>query len=136
MALALLSAAAGTGAHHSTSIFEWGTERMIEGTVDEFQWSQPHGFIWLKVSGKGGKLVPWGFEGMSPSWLGRHAWTSRSLTAGQRITVTFYPLKDGRPGGFFVRVRFADGRVLEGLPEGQGRVPPLASQRSPQSPGG
>jgi hypothetical protein len=64
---------------------------------------------------------------MSPSWLGRHDWTSRSLTAGQKITLTYYPLKDGRHGGFFVRVKLPDGRTLEALPEGSPRVPPLAS---------
>lgn len=112
-------------AHHSTSIFEWGKEAQVEGTVDEFQWSQPHGFIWLKVPGQGDSADQWGFEGMSPSWLGRHQWTSRSLTAGQKIVVTYYPLKDGRRGGFFVRVRLPDGRTLEALPEGQPRLPPL-----------
>jgi uncharacterized protein DUF6152 len=129
IAVTLVGAAASVGAHHSTSIFEWGQERVIEGTVEEFQWSQPHGFIWLNVPGETGKAVQWGFEGMSPSWLGRHEWTSRSLAAGQKITVTYYPLKDRRPGGFFVRVKLPDGRTLEGLPEGPTRLPPLASAR-------
>ena len=126
---ALVTVGTFASAHHSTSIFEWGQERVIEGTVDEFQWSQPHGFIWLKVNGDGGEVVQWGFEGMSPSWLGRHEWTSRSLAAGQKITLTYYPLKDRRPGGFFVRVKLPDGRTLEGLPEGPTRLPPLASAR-------
>jgi Family of unknown function (DUF6152) len=129
-ALALIGAAASAVggfalAHHSIAVFEWGKEVHIEGTVGEFQWSQPHGFIWLKVPGAGGKTDQWGFEGMSPSWLGRHDWTSHSLTPGQKVVVTYYPLKDGRKGGFFVRVKLPDGKTLDGLPEGQTRVPPL-----------
>jgi hypothetical protein len=112
-------------AHHSTAIFEWGTEKQVAGTVEEFQWTQPHGFIWLDVSGNAGKSEQWGFEGMSPSWLGRHNWTSRSLSAGEKIRVTYYPLKDGRRGGFFVRVELPGGKTLQALPDGPVRVPPL-----------
>jgi uncharacterized protein DUF6152 len=124
----LLAATLGSSvrAHHSTAIFEWGKEAQVEGTVEEFQWTQPHGFIWLKVHGDSGKVEQWGFEGMSPSWLGRHDWTSRSLTAGEKISLTYYPLKDGRNGGFFVRVTLPGGRTLQALPEGAVRVPPLS----------
>jgi hypothetical protein len=128
--LAGVAALACTGsawAHHSIAVFEWGDEAIIEGTVDEFHWSQPHGFIWLSVPGNNGKVEQWGFEGMSPSRLGRHSWTSRSLVSGQKITLTYYPLKDGRHGGFFVRVTLPGGKTLEGLPDGQPRLPPLAS---------
>jgi hypothetical protein len=103
-------------AHHSTAMFEWGKEKKLEGTIDKFEWTQPHSFIWINVPGKDGKMQTWGLEGMSPSWLGRHDWSSRSLKAGEKISVDFYPLRDGRSGGFFVRVKTADGRTLEGLP--------------------
>jgi hypothetical protein len=117
-------------AHHSTAMFEWGKERSIEGTIDKFQWTQPHAFIWLKVPGKGGKVEQYGFEGMSPSWLGRHEWSSRSLNVGEKVSLTYYPLRDGRQGGFFVRVKQADGKTLEALPGGPGRGPPPPSAAS------
>jgi Family of unknown function (DUF6152) len=127
IALALVTAAVSAGAHHSTLMFEWGKERVVEGTVNEFQWTQPHGFIWLSVPGARGKVEQWGFEGMSPSWLGRHDWTRHSLEPGQKVTVTYYPLKDGRRfAGFFVRVELPGGKRLEGLP-GPGRLPSLSS---------
>jgi hypothetical protein len=107
-------------AHHSTAMFDWGKEKVIEGTVDSWQWTQPHTFIWLNVAGKGGKTEQWGLEGMSPSWLGRHGWDKRSLKTGDKVKVAIYPLRDGRNGGFAVRVSFADGRVLEQLPQRRG----------------
>jgi hypothetical protein len=64
---------------------------------------------------------------MSPSWLGRHEWSSRSLKAGEKVTLDYYPLRDGRKGGFFVRVKTPDGKTLQGLPGGPGRGPPPAS---------
>ena len=103
-------------AHHSTAMFEWGKEKKLEGTIDKFEWTQPHTFIWVNVPGKGGKVEQWGLEGMSPSWLGRNKWSSKSLKAGDKITVDYYPLRDGRHGGFFVRVSLPDGRTLDALP--------------------
>jgi len=125
LAAALLGFTA--SAHHSTAMFEWGKEKQLEGVIDKFQWTQPHAFIWLKVPGKNGKEQQFGLEGMSPSWLGRHHWNSRSLQVGQKVTIDYYPLRDGRPGGFFVRVKTADGKLLEGLPGGPGRGPPPPS---------
>jgi hypothetical protein len=114
-------------AHHSTAMFDWGKEKKLEGTIDKFQWTQPHTFIWVKVAGKSGKEQQFGLEGMSPSWLGRHEWSSHSLKAGEKVNIDYYPLRDGRPGGFFVRVTTPDGKVLEALPGGPGRGPPPAS---------
>lgn len=107
-------------AHHSTAMFEWGHEVTLEGTVDKFEWTQPHTFIWFMVSSKDGKDVQWGLEGMSPSWLGRNGWNKHSLKHGDKIKMVIYPLRDGRKGGFTVRVTFADGKTLEELPQ---RVP-------------
>ncbi|MEJ1962014.1 MAG: DUF6152 family protein [Gammaproteobacteria bacterium] len=104
------------GAHHSTAMFEWGKEKKLEGTIDKFQWTQPHTFIWVNVPDKGGKVQQWGFEGMSPSWLGRHEWNSHSLQSGQKVSIDYYPLRDGRTGGFFVRIKTPDGKTLEALP--------------------
>ena len=103
-------------AHHSTAMFEWGKEKKLEGTIDKFEWTQPHTFLWLKVPGKSGKTETWGLEGMSPSWLGRNKWSSHSLKAGDKVKIDYYPLRDGRTGGFFVRVILPDGTTFEALP--------------------
>jgi hypothetical protein len=103
-------------AHHSTAMFEWGTEKKLSGTIEKYQWTQPHTFIWIVVSDKSGKTREWGLEGMSPSWLGRRGWGLHSLSAGEKVSLVYYPLKDGRTGGFYVRVITADGRTLEALP--------------------
>lgn len=103
-------------AHHSTAMFEWGAEKKLSGTIERYQWTQPHTFIWLVVSDKSGKTQEWGLEGMSPSWLGRRGWGLHSLNAGDKVSLVYYPLKDGRTGGFYVRVITADGKTLEALP--------------------
>jgi len=104
-------------AHHSTAMFEWGKEVVLEGRVDKFEWTQPHTWTWFMVPGKDGKEVQWGLEGMSPSWLGRNGWTKHSLNPGDKVKMVIYPLRDGRNGGFTVRVTFADGKTIEELPQ-------------------
>jgi hypothetical protein len=49
---------------------------------------------------------------MSPNYLARRGWTKTSLQAGDKITVTFRPLKDGRPGGMFMTGKLETGKVL------------------------
>jgi hypothetical protein len=103
-------------AHHSTAMFEWGKEKTIAGTIERYEWTQPHTFLWVFVPRAQGKTQEWGLEGMSPSWLGRRGWSRHSLAPGDKINVVYYPLKDGRPGGFYVRVTTPDGHTLEALP--------------------
>lgn len=103
-------------AHHSTAMFEWGTEKTLSGTIEKYQWTQPHTFIWIRVPGKAGSTREWGLEGMSPSWLGRRGWNLHSLNSGDKVSIVYYPLKDGRPGGFYVRVTAPDGKTLDALP--------------------
>lgn len=120
LASAAVFAATSASAHHSTAMFEWGKEKTIDGTIDKWEWTQPHTFVWLVVPGSGGKAQQWGFEGMSPSWLGRRGWNGHTLTHGDKVKIGYYPLRDGRQGGFFVRVTLPDGKVLQALPSGGG----------------
>jgi len=117
LSLAAALAATSASAHHSTAMFEWGKEKSIDGTIDKWEWTQPHTFVWLVVPGSGGKVQQWGFEGMSPSWLGRRGWGLHSLARGDKVKLVYYALRDGRNGGFYVRVTLPDGRTLEALPQ-------------------
>jgi hypothetical protein len=104
-------------AHHSTAMFEWGTEKSLSGTVERYEWTQPHTFLWVIVPRTGRTTQEWGLEGMSPSWLGRRGWSRHTLNAGEKVMIVYYPLKDHRPGGFYVRVVTPDGHTLLALPQ-------------------
>ncbi len=115
--LALVRAAS---AHHSTAMFEWGKETALSGTVKEYQWTQPHTFLWVIVDRGQGKMQEWGLEGMSPSWLGRRGWNRHTLSPGDKVSIVYYPLKDHRPGGFYVRIKLPNGRTIDALPQRNG----------------
>ncbi len=112
-ASALVSASA--FAHHSTAVFDMDKTVEITGTVQDFQWTNPH--TWTNVSVEGGAAAGiYGLEGMSPNYLGRNGWTKHTLKPGDKITFAVHPLKDGRKGGFMVSAKFPDGTVLYNLP--------------------
>ena len=64
-----------------------------------------------------GAVETWGIEGMSPNYLGRRGWTKNSLKPGDKVSIVVRPMRDGSPGGMFVRATLADGRELR--PTGQ-----------------
>jgi hypothetical protein len=110
VASALLATAAPVLAHHSTAMFEWGKELpMKHVTVERWEWTNPHTYLYVHdASGQ-----KWAFEGMSPNHLVRFGWSKRSVAPGDQIDLTYYPLRDGRKGGFNVTITKADGAVLK-----------------------
>jgi len=95
MALSLLLAAPAF-AHHSFAVF-FDADRTIriEGTVEEFQFRNPHGLIRMTVRQKDGSEVEWKAETNSPSILERRGWKRDSLKAGDQIKVEGWPARDG-----------------------------------------
>jgi hypothetical protein len=106
-------------AHHSFSMFDETKEVVLKGEVKEFQWSNPHTWIQLNVADASGRVVEWSIEGGSPNLLGRQGWKRNTLKSGDPIEVTINPLRDGQPGGSFVRALLPDGRKL-----GRSQIPP------------
>ena len=111
LCLALLPHAA--DAHHSFAMFDMTKTVTITGTVKDFQWSNPHSWLYV-VGGEPGKPPAlWNLEGLSPSMLQRKGWKSTDLKIGDKVTVIVIPLRDGTQGGAFSLVTLPDGRTLE-----------------------
>src|SRR5436190_770360 len=85
--------------HHSFAAFDMEKANTLSGVVKEFQWRNPHSWIQLMVTDASGNDVEWSIETGSPSSLSRQGWKPKALKAGDRITITMHPLRDGRPGG-------------------------------------
>ncbi|MGX7895314.1 DUF6152 family protein [Tsuneonella sp. HG222] len=105
-----LAPAAPVASHHSFAMFDKSKETWLEGTVTEFQWTNPHAFIQVAVPGRA-KAVEWSLEGGSPNILSRNGWKRTSLRKGEKVRVLVYPLRSGKPGGSFLEVHKQDGTV-------------------------
>lgn len=100
---AWISLAAPAFAHHSFAMFDNQKSVTLEGTVKEFQWTNPHSWVQLVVSDpKTGKDVEWSIEGGALNLLARQGWTRNSLKPGDKATIVVHPLKDGTAGGSLV----------------------------------
>ena len=99
-------------AHHSFAPFDTNAQKTVTGTVKQFDWTNPHTWIWLDVPNAKGGVDTFGFEGMSPNYLGRRGWSKNTLKAGDKITVDYRPLRDGSNGGMFMNAKLPDGKVL------------------------
>jgi hypothetical protein len=131
LGLAALAVSGVALAHHSFAMFDRDKEVVLTGTVHEFQWTNPHAFIEFDVpNGKGGEPERWSVEMNSPNNLSRQGWKSSYLKAGDKVTVTLNPLRDGKHGGLFVAIVLADGKVIKD-PTNRQRPPP--SEAAPKS---
>jgi hypothetical protein len=116
VAAALLLLATTAGAHHSYAMFDGSRTVTVNGTVAKLEWMNPHVFVWLYVPNPQAKdgYDLYAFENGSPNVLVRMGWSKSALTVGEKVSVEFWPLKDGRHGGHFLKATRADGQVLEG----------------------
>jgi len=107
----LLVAAEVICAHHAPYIYDTQNEHVISGTVESFDWVQPHTWVALRTVDAEGVPGLWMLEGMNPLFLGRRGWTRLSLQPGDSIEVTFFPRRDGSRKGMFLRAIMPDGSM-------------------------
>jgi Family of unknown function (DUF6152) len=101
-----------TSAHHSAAAYDRNADIELSGTIREFQYTNPHSWLFVQVVDKTGQAVDWGFEAEGPSTLLRAGIKVSLLKPGEKVTVKGHPLKDGRPAAILVSVTKADGSVL------------------------
>ena len=114
-ALAISLTTAPAQAHHSFAMFDQSTTLTLEGHVRQFQWTNPHCYIQLMVKNALGKEVEWSLEMGAPMYLYANGWRPRTLKAGDHISVTINPLRDGKPGGVIITATMANGKKLGNL---------------------
>lgn len=117
--LGLAAASLPALAHHSGAMFDSTKTAVISGTITEFNWVNPHSSFKVEVEGPDGKPQIWAIEMNSPGNLIRTGWKRTTLKAGDKVTVTVRPLRDGKPGGSYMSIKLPDGTVLDGTGPGQ-----------------
>ena len=99
-------------AHHSFAMFDAEKTVTMQGTVKEFEWTNPHSWIQIDVPNENGSVDRWSVECNSPNNLVRMGWKSTSLKPGDKVTILIHPLRNGDRGGSFLSVTLPDGSVL------------------------
>ena len=111
-----MTASAPASAHHSYSMFDMQRTVLLNATVQQFRWQNPHAFIRVTVAA-GGQTEEWSIEMTSPNNLTQEGWTRTSLRQGDRVQLWVHPLRSGARGGSYVGVRKTDGTTLGTVPQ-------------------
>jgi Family of unknown function (DUF6152) len=114
----VMSSAVPAFAHHSFAMFDAEKKVTLEGTVKEFQWTNPHSWILMTVSTPQGQPEQWAIEMGGPSGLARQGWVPKTLTPGMKVKTVIHPLRDGTAGGQFMAITLPDGTEM-GNPNGR-----------------
>ena len=85
---------------------------VLDATVQEFRWSNPHAFIRVSVPGTGGAEEVWSIEMTSPNNLIEDGWNRRTLRTGDKVRLYVHPLRTGARGGSYSGIRLPDGKTL------------------------
>jgi hypothetical protein len=103
-------------AHHSANMFDRERARTIDGTVKEFQWTNPHAWLQVDVVDAQGKTVEWSVEMGGINSLARNGYRPGTFKPGAAVSVHLAPHVDGVPAGLYIGARLADGSVLGRMP--------------------
>jgi hypothetical protein len=86
-----------TGAHHSS--VPWydlmADQVTVTGVVTDFQFINPHVYIFVNVTNEDGTVEEWRIESTSKNRLLRSGWTEDSIKVGQTVTATGFPARNG-----------------------------------------
>ena len=104
-------------AHHGWVDFDEKTERTVEGTVTAFYFVNPHCVVEFDVKDEKGGIQKWQGEFASKLELSRKGWNPASIEAGEYLTFTGHPSKDGSLSLHLFKIRAASGELKLDLRE-------------------
>ena len=99
-------------AHHSFAMFDSTKNLTLAGTVKNFEWTNPHMWLYVMVPQVNGAPVEYPLEMMAVQGAVRLGWKPDSVKPGDKVTFEYHPLRDGHPGGQLIGITLADGRKL------------------------
>ena len=98
-------------AHHgAASLYDVNKETTLKVAITEFIWTNPH--VEVGIASVENKSARWLLELGSPPNIANRGWTSKSLKAGDVVTVTFNPGLRGMRIGRLLKVVLPDGKEL------------------------
>lgn len=117
----LLVMAGALDAHHSIIMFDVETLVRVEGVIVRFDPVNPHSYLIVEETARGGPVQRWALEGPSGVQLERRGFNAGMFKVGETIAACGFVLKTENRGS-----RSVDGRVLLAttlrLADGQGRI--------------
>jgi hypothetical protein len=107
-------------AHHSFAMFDATKTVTLNGTVKNFEWTNPHMWLTISVPQASGQPIEYPLEMQGIAGAVKLGWKRDTARPGDQITVNIHPLRDGTHGGQLLSVVLANGQkvgVMGGPPQ-------------------
>ena len=101
-------------AHHSlAATYDIRKESEMSGVVVKVAFTNPHGALHLEVKNPDGTKTVWVLTTGSANVLAGLGFDSKTIKAGDPVTVNIYGSRNGQPLGFMRKITSADKRSFE-----------------------
>jgi len=115
-AVVAMMAAWPVSAHHSFAMFDHNHQVKLNGTVEYFQWTNPHVYIRLVANDVQGHEKSYTIECANPGLLDRAGWKWNMIKKGDKVTAIIAPLRTGEPGGLLKEITLSNGHSYDNGP--------------------
>jgi hypothetical protein len=107
-------------AHHSFGHYDMTKTVDVTGSVVKYEWSNPHSWLFITANGPDGKPTTYGFELQSVGEMLRRGWKKTVLAPGDKVTISYRPMRDGTPAGLLVNAKDGAGKQIGNPPPAGG----------------
>ncbi len=108
-------------AHHSLSgVYDIRKSGEVTGVIEKVEFTNPHGTMHLEVTGDDGGKTEWIFTTGSANTLANLGFGRggpNTVVAGDVVTISYYPARNGKPLGFIRRITLPNEKTIEFNPE-------------------
>jgi hypothetical protein len=98
--------------HHSFAMFDRERTLELQGTVNEFQWTNPHSFLEVTVESPQGEKAAWTVEMNGPRALISQGWRPKTVAPGDKVLLKVHPSRSGKNFAQFLFITLPDGKTL------------------------
>lgn len=102
-------------AHHGAAAYDTTGTVTLKGTIEDFEFINPHCQLFVNVTDDSGKVVKWDGEFTNPNTLHRRGWTKEMFKPGDPITLIGNRAKNGAPVLRVLKLVLADGKEMPAL---------------------
>ncbi len=100
-------------AHHSFAMFDKTKVVKLEGIIRKVEWANPHVYLFVEAKDGAGNVNQYAVECQSVNDLSHHGWKINTIKVGDHVSISIYPLRDGKPGGLFDSITLPNGTTIK-----------------------
>ena len=108
-------------AHHSLSgVYDIRGAGEVTGVIKKVEFINPHGVMTLEVPNDDGTTMEWQLTTGSANTLASLGFGGEgpnTVIAGDLVTITYFPARNGKPLGFIRSIKLPDQRTIEFQPD-------------------